>query len=80
MQIKILLFGIVADLIGKSSVEIDLKEHSTIAGFKQQLIVLYPQLKHYATFAVAVNEAYALDNTKIQEKDVIAIIPPVSGG
>lgn len=80
MQIKILLFGIVADLVGESSVEINLEEHSTIGYFKQQLIVTYPQLKNYNTFAIAVNEEYALDDTKIHENDIIAIIPPVSGG
>jgi molybdopterin converting factor subunit 1 len=80
MQVEILLFGIVADLIGENAISFDLQKNSTVADFKQQLTLSYPQLKNHTTYAIAINEAYALDGTKIQEKDVIAIIPPVSGG
>ena len=33
-----------------------------------------------SAYAVAINESYVTDETIIQENDVIAIIPPVSGG
>tara|TARA_B110000211_G_C13943805_1_gene492962 strand:+ start:567 stop:809 length:243 start_codon:yes stop_codon:yes gene_type:complete len=80
MKVKVLIFGIIADLIGESSIIIELKEASYIRDLKQQLIAAYPQVKNYTNFAVALNEEYALDTTKIKAKDVIAIIPPVSGG
>lgn len=80
MQIKILLFGIVSDLVEASALEMELNSGSTIADFKVQLNQEHPQLKNYATYAIALNEEYALDETLIQDQDVIAIIPPVSGG
>lgn len=80
MDIEILLFGIVADLIGENSIQFHLEEESTVSDFKKQLVLNYPQLKSYTTFAIAVNEEYALDDKKIKHQDIIAIIPPVSGG
>jgi len=80
MQAQVLLFGIVADLVGESSINLELKIDSTVSDFKKKLTETYPQLQNYTTYAIALNEAYALDETIIKDKDVIAIIPPVSGG
>lgn len=80
MQIKILLFGIVSDMVGKSSLQMELKSGSTISDFKTLLTQTYTELQNYETYAVALNETYALDSTIIKDQDVIAIIPPVSGG
>lgn len=80
MQVKILLFGIVADLIGESSLSFGISKDSTVADFKNALTQAYPQLKSYTTYAIAINEEYALDDKLIQDQDIIAIIPPVSGG
>jgi molybdopterin converting factor small subunit len=33
-----------------------------------------------SSYAIAINESYATDDMLIQENDVVAIIPPVSGG
>ena len=80
MQTQVLLFGIVADLVGETSLQIDVNNKSTVADFKKSLTNRYPQLKSYPTYAIAVNEEYALDDIILKENDVIAIIPPVSGG
>jgi molybdopterin converting factor subunit 1 len=80
MQIEVLLFGIIADLIGESNISMKINSGSTIGDFKKYLIANYPQLKTYTTYAIALNEAYALDRQIIQQQDTIAIIPPVSGG
>ncbi len=79
MNINVLLFGIATDLAGSSSVKIELPVNSTITSFKE-IISRHPQLKQMSTYAVAINESYATDETIIKENDVIAIIPPVSGG
>ncbi len=79
MNINVLLFGIATDLAGSSSIKIELPVNSTIAGFKE-IISQHFQLKNMSTYAVAINESYATDETIINENDVIAIIPPVSGG
>jgi molybdopterin converting factor small subunit len=40
----------------------------------------FPNLKNLHQFAIAVNEEYADDALILNENDVVAIIPPVSGG
>lgn len=79
MKITVLLFGIATDLVGSSSLNIELPTKSTIASFKKA-ISEHSQLKKMSTYAVAINESYATDETLINENDVVAIIPPVSGG
>lgn len=80
MQLKVLLFGISTDLIGSSSLAFEAQENSSVQSFKNSLQEQYPQLSEINSYAIAVNESYATDNTLLKENDVIAIIPPVSGG
>ena len=80
MKINVLLFGIATDLIGSSSLQIELPINCSVASFKELLITKNGSLKEMSTYAVAINESYASDETLIKDNDVIAIIPPVSGG
>ena len=80
MKVQILFFGITSDLLGASNLEIEVVEASTVANLKSLLKEKYPQLKNIASYAIAVNESYALENLVLEENDVVAIIPPVSGG
>lgn len=80
MQIKILLFGITTDLLETSSIHIELKENSTVINLKNELVNVYPKLATLQSYAVAVNESYAEDNQVLKPNDIVAIIPPVSGG
>lgn len=80
MNIQVLLFGIATDLLETSSLEIEISEDCTVATFKKELAKLYPKLENINSYAIAVNEAYASDQITIHKNDVVAIIPPVSGG
>lgn len=80
MKIDILLFGITTDLLGTSSIEMEIENSCSIARLKSVLKQKYPQLEHIASYAIAVNEEYASDTIKLKENDIVAIIPPVSGG
>ena len=80
MKITTLFFGITTDLIGASQMQIDVKENATIKDFKTLLKNEYSQLENINSYAIAVNEEYASDNTNLKEKDIVAVIPPVSGG
>lgn len=40
----------------------------------------FPEMNDLPSYMIAVNEEYAEDADTISESDVIAIIPPVSGG
>ena len=79
VKTNILLFGITTDLVGSSSLEIELPTNCNVNTFKE-IISKHNQLHKMSSYAVAINESYATDETVIKENDVIAIIPPVSGG
>ncbi|AUC85889.1 molybdopterin synthase sulfur carrier subunit [Polaribacter sp. ALD11] len=80
MKIEVLLFGITSDLIGETQLNVELENLISVADFKSVLKEKYPQLKNINSYAIAVNEAYAEDQLFLKEDDVVAIIPPVSGG
>lgn len=80
MKIQVLFFGITTDLVGENSLTYNLKENTSIKDLKNQLISDFSNLKNINEFAIAVNEEYANDDVIIKDSDVVAIIPPVSGG
>ena len=80
MKIKLLFFGIATDLVGENSMNFKLAENTTVKALKETLITDYSALKNMEDFAIAVNEEYAEDDLVLKENDVVAIIPPVSGG
>lgn len=80
MKIKVLLFGISTDLVGESSLDLNLNERATVKDFKNALQDRYPSMDKLNSYAIAVNESYASDDTILNVNDIVAIIPPVSGG
>jgi len=80
MIIKTLFFGIAKDLIGASELKIDVAENSSVKDFETILKNEFLTLENLNSYAIAVNEAYANDDLILKTGDVVAIIPPVSGG
>jgi molybdopterin converting factor subunit 1 len=80
MNIKTLFFGITTDFVGASEVQIAVEENTSIKDFKSVLKQRFTQLENINSYAIAVNEAYATDDLILKNGDVIAVIPPVSGG
>lgn len=80
MKCNILLFGIAADIVGSNELTLDIAEDTTINSLKSTLTASYSGFKNVHQFAIAVNESYANDETLIKANDIVAIIPPVSGG
>jgi len=80
MNINILFFGITSDFVGKSKLNYTIDQKSTVKNLKKELTNLYPNLSNIKEFAIAVNEEYAEDDLILNDGDVVAIIPPVSGG
>lgn len=80
MQLEILFFGITADIVGKKSIKLEISKDSTIEDLRKQLSNDYPKLIDYKSFSVAVNMEYAEGNTILKNGDIVALIPPVSGG
>ena len=61
-------------------INLTVAENITVDNFKFYLKETYPQLQNLDSYAIAVNETYADNNLVLSENDVVAIIPPVSGG
>jgi molybdopterin converting factor subunit 1 len=80
MTINLLFFGITTDLVGKNDMLFSINDNTTVNQLKKILITQFSALKNLHEFAIAVNEDYAEDILVLNEGDVVAIIPPVSGG
>lgn len=80
MKIKTLFFGITTDLVGATELEIEVAENTSIEAFKIILQDNFSTLANINSYAIAVNETYADDDYLLKNDDVVAIIPPVSGG
>jgi len=75
---KVMAFGIVKEIFGASSVEVDAAIN--VALLKAGLEDRYPRLKQLSSFMIAINGEYVAPDAVISQGDEIAIIPPVSGG
>lgn len=77
-MIDVLFFAGLRDAVGQSQISIDLKE-ITVKQLKQQLLETY-DLPNLDQAMIAINEEYASEDAIIKKGDVVAFIPPVSGG
>ncbi len=77
---KILAFGIAKDIFGASTIDLELPDGATADILRRALIDRYPELGRLAGFMVAVNNEYADADLRLDPRDEVAIIPPVSGG
>jgi molybdopterin converting factor subunit 1 len=80
MKIELLFFGITTDLVGKNSLKYQLSENATVKDLKDGLVADFDSLAKIDEYAIAVNENYANEEVMLSEGDLVAIIPPVSGG
>jgi molybdopterin converting factor subunit 1 len=80
MKIRVLFFGITTDLVGASQLQMEVEQNCSIASFKTVLKDEFSQLEKINLYAIAINEEYAIATSVLKEGDVVAIIPPVSGG
>lgn len=53
---------------------------ATVLELKQWILDQYPEMGNLYSFAIAVDQEYADDETPITQSQEIALIPPVSGG
>lgn len=78
---EVLLFGISKELVGKQVLAVPKDpEIATVLELKQWILTQYPKMGNLNSFAIAVDQEYADDQTRIFENQEIALIPPVSGG
>ncbi len=81
MQIRILFFGMLKDLAGRSGESLNLPEHSILSDVLVHYKKTDPRWNDLAaSIAMSVNREYAGPQVKLKEGDEVALLPPVSGG
>jgi molybdopterin synthase catalytic subunit len=80
MRVRVLFFGMLRDLVGRSSESRELPAEANVS----DLLACYRDLPRMAEFlpsvAVSVNQEYACPDAPLQDQDEVALLPPVSGG
>jgi MoaE-MoaD fusion protein len=81
MRVRVLFFGVLKDLAGKSSDLLDLHDGASIRDVLAHYEAQIPRLKNaLPSAALALNQEYAGPDVKLKPNDEIALLPPVSGG
>jgi molybdopterin converting factor subunit 1 len=81
MRVRVLFFGGLKDLAGKSEDLLELPEGALVRDVLAHYLSEVPRMKELvASLAVAVNQEYAGAETGLKSGDEVALLPPVSGG
>ena len=81
MTVRVLLFAVLRDAAGAGEVTLDVSAGTTARVAAEELAARFPAIKRYLPrVALAVNQQYVPGETKLNEGDELALIPPVSGG
>ena len=81
MHVRVLFFGMLKDVVGKSEDSIELQDGASVRDVLDQYGSRFPRFNESLnSLAVAVNQRYANPDTRLKPSDEIALLPPVSGG
>jgi molybdopterin converting factor subunit 1 len=80
MTVTVLLFASYAEVLGRSSVEIDLPSGATVGELLESIQRMPGGERLPPRPLVAVNESYASFEQRLSAADEVAVIPPVAGG
>lgn len=81
-KVRVLYFAAVRDALGISDEWLDLPATvRCVSDLSRHVARLHPELSsRLESVRFAVNETFADDETPVTDGDVVALIPPVSGG
>lgn len=77
MSVKVLLFGVLADKAGCLSLEF--KNVNDLNELNLNIKAKFPFLEE-ETYVIAVNQLVVKGNTKLNNNDEVALLPPFAGG
>jgi molybdopterin synthase sulfur carrier subunit len=78
MELKLLFFGVLTDVVGVSSLEFVTKT-CNVKALNKNLQNDFPALKKY-TYKIAVNQEIIMEEKKLKDGDEVAFLPPFAGG
>jgi molybdopterin converting factor subunit 1 len=85
MRVRVLYFGVLREMLGRSDEAMELREGATVGDLLQ---ILKGRASNesmvndrtWQGLAVALNREYVTQGTVLQGGDEVALLPPVSGG
>ena len=81
MQARVLFFGMLKELVGRSAEEAEFPEGTDLHAVFETYATRFPRLREVArSIVVARNQEFSELGVQVQEGDEIAFLPPVSGG
>lgn len=81
MRVRVLYLGMLKDIVGRDKEELQVPENSRVGDLFAELERRVPKLSDFrSAIALAVNYEYSDAATVLQERDEVALLPPVSGG
>jgi molybdopterin synthase catalytic subunit len=80
MRVRVLFFGVLKELVGRSAESLDLPAGATVSDLLAHYSGVPRVTDLLPSLAISVNQEYALSATPLCEEDEIALLPPVSGG
>lgn len=81
VQVHVLFFAALREAAGSREVQLTLPDGACVADLRAELARTLPALAPLLTHAaVAINQDYAESTAPLHSHDVVALIPPVSGG
>lgn len=81
ISVTIRLFASYREIIGKSSILMNVSKGALVSDLLTDLLEQYPQLAGSPSkIVVAVNHEYQTHSYTLHTNDEVALIPPVSGG
>jgi molybdopterin converting factor subunit 1 len=81
MQIRVLFFGRLKEIVGRAEDSVDVAEGASIEELFTRYRHIYPELAPYRPSLVAsCNQEFVPWNAPLASGDEVAFLPPVSGG
>ncbi len=81
MRVKVLFFGMLKDVVGRSEEHLDVPESDTLAGIFENYATRFPRIREMAgSIVLAKNQEFSQPDAAVHDGDEIAFLPPVSGG
>ena len=81
ITVNVLFFGAARDAAGVGQATVETIAPAFVSTVKETVYRTYEPVSHFArSLMIAVNEEYATDDTALKDQDIVAFLPPVSGG
>jgi molybdopterin synthase catalytic subunit len=81
MQVKVLFFGMLKDIVGRAEEQLDLPGNALLGGVFAHYADRFPRLREMSgSIVLAKNHEFADPSAAVSEGDEVALLPPVSGG